>query len=483
MTRSVRIAIIGSGFAGLGMACQLRRHGIDDFVVLERGSEVGGTWRDNTYPGAACDIRSDLYSFSFAPNPEWTRTYGQQAEILEYLRSVADNFDVRSRILFGQEVERADWSDEDARWTITTSAESIEAQILISGAGPLIEPVWPKVDGLSSFAGPAFHSARWDHEAGLAGARIAVIGTGASAIQFVPELQKVAGSVTIFQRTPAWIVPRSDRAVSRFRQAMFRQVPLAQRVSRAWIFVSAEARFLGFRWPAVGRVFRAVALRLMRSQVADPELRDKLTPRYRIGCKRVLVSSDFYPALAQPNVELVDQAVSRIDGTTVYSADGTARGFDVLIAATGFNATEPPMARFVRGQDGQLLADVWSPHMSALRGTTVAGFPNLFLLVGPNSVTGHNSVVYIIESQIAYVLRAIAAMDGAGANVMSTRQEAQDAYGSGIQAALASSVWTTGGCASYYLDSTGRNTALWPRSASAFRRSVRRFHPDEFTLA
>jgi len=480
--RHVRVAIIGAGFSGLGMAAQLTRHGIHDFLVVERAHEVGGTWRDNTYPGAACDIRSDLYSFSFAPNPGWAHRYGRQREILEYLKDVADRFELRPHILFGTELRRADWDDGAAVWRITTSAETFTADILVSGNGPLIDPAWPSIPGLETFAGPRFHSARWRHDAYLAGKRIAVIGTGASAIQFVPELQKIAGRLTVFQRTAPWIVPRADGPTSETRRRWFAKLPALQRAARAAAFLSAEARFLGFRFKPIGRVFEAVSRRFLRSEVKDPVLRAKLTPDYRIGCKRILISSDYFAALTKPCVELVTDAIASIEGHEIVTADGTRRRFDVLVAGTGFDATHPSIAPLVHGRDGVSLADRWSPHMSALRGTAVHGFPNLFLLIGPNTALGHNSMIYVIESQLDYVLQALRFMDAAGTRVIEPRAAAQEAYTERVQRDFRGSVWTTGGCRSYYLDDGGRNTTLWPGPAASYRAMMRRFDPAEYEL-
>ena len=473
----VRIAIIGSGFAGLGMAIRLRQSGIEDFLLFERADDVGGTWRDNTYPGAACDIRSDLYSFSFAPNPDWAHGYGRQPEILDYLRATAQRFGVWPRIRFGHEVERAQW--DGARWNIRTSHGEFTADVLVSGHGPLIEPTWPRIPGIESFDGAAFHTARWDHRTDLAGKRVAVIGTGASAIQIVPELQRITAQLTVFQRTPAWVVPRGDRETSARRRWLFRRLPILQRMSRQWSFAAADARFAGFRFRRIGAVMERFATRFRESQVVDPELRAKLTPRYRIGCKRILISSDFYPALTRPNVELVTDAIVRVDGPALVTADGRSRCFDVVVAATGFDATHPPIATRILGADGRSLADTWSGHMSALHGTTVAGFPNLFLLVGPNTALGHNSIVAIIEAQVDYVLDALRI---AGSRTIEPRADAQARYNDLLQRHLRGSVWTSGGCSSYYLDSSGRNTTLWPHRAARFARSVRRFDPQHYVL-
>lgn len=473
--RHVRVAIIGTGFSGLGMACQLARTGETDFVVIERADEVGGTWRDNTYPGAACDIRSDLYSFSFNPNPEWKYRYGRQPEILEYLKATANRFGVHPKIMFGTELLGADWTGE--HWLIETNRETFTATYLVSGHGPLIEPTWPKIDGIDSFAGEKFHSARWNHGVDLAGKTVAVIGTGASAIQFVPEIQKIAGHVTVYQRTPAWIIPRGDRPRTERRRRMFRRIPLLQRASRTWIFGVAEARFAGFSNDRLGKVMKNLATSFLEHQVKDPELRAKLTPDYRIGCKRILVSSHFYRAISKPNVTLETSSITSIDGSDLVTADGARHHADVLIAGTGFDATHPPVARLVRGRDGRSLAEHWGEHMSALRGTTVAGFPNLFLIVGPNTALGHNSIVYIIEAQVSYILKALSK-----GRIIEAKPDAELKYNERVQRDLVGSVWTSGGCASYYLDSTGRNTTLWPKRAATFRSTVRRFNKSEYLI-
>ena len=481
--RHVRVGIIGAGFAGLGMAAQLVRHGRDDFLVVERAKEVGGTWRDNTYPGAACDIRSDLYSFSFAPKPDWRRRYAPQHEILEYLKGIADRFELRPRILFGAELLRAEWSDGDdtidGRWTVETSRETFTCTVLVSGHGPLIEPKWPAIPGLEMFAGPRFHSAQWRHDVELAGADVAVIGTGASSIQFVPELQKLARSVTVYQRSAPWIVPRADGPTSPGRRRRFARYPALQRMSRAAVFAGAEFRFLGFRFGAVGRVFEAVSRAFLRREVSDPVLRAQLTPDFRIGCKRILISSDYYRALTQPNVTLVTERIASIDAEGVTTADGAHHRADVLIGGTGFDATHPPIARLIVGRGGVPLADRWAPHMSALRGTTVADFPNLFLLVGPNTALGHNSIVAIIEAQLGYVLGALDELDARSAGSLEPDPAAQAAYDAKLQRALRGSVWESG-CANFYLDDTGRNTTLWPGTVLAFRRALRRFDAGDY---
>lgn len=473
---------MGTGFSGLGMAVRLVQRAERDFVVLERADGVGGTWRDNTYPGAACDIRSDLYSFSFAPNPNWSRRYSPQGEILEYLRGIAQQFDLTSSIRFGSELTDARWDEERQLWTLTTSTGVLTADVLVAGHGPLIEPVMPDIPGIDSFEGELLHSARWRDDVDLAGARVGVIGTGASAIQLVPQLQAIAACLTVFQRTAAWITPRGDRPTSERRRRVFERLPALQRLARWSVFRSNEARFLGFRSAAVGTLFARVTRTFLAKTVSDPVLRDKLTPHYRIGCKRVLISSDFYPAMTRPNVELVTDAIARIEGNAVVTATGERHELDALVCATGFNATRPPLARVLFGREGISLDEVWKPSAGALHGTAIAGFPNLFFLAGPNTGLGHNSMVYIIEAQQNYALAAIDLLRSRGGGSIEPTPQAQARYNERLQAKFGGTTWSTGGCTSYYVDETGRNTALWPRSASAFRRSIRSLDETEYSL-
>ena len=478
--RQVQVAIVGTGFAGLGMAVTLRRRGVRDFLLFERAGEVGGTWRDNTYPGCACDIRSDLYSFSFAPNPDWSHRFARQPEILAYLQGVARRFGLEPHIRLHHDLERAEWDETEGLWRLQTSGGAYSARVLVSGHGPLVAPSWPDLPGLEGFPGPRIHTARWDHTAELRGRRVAVIGTGASAVQLIPELQRVAAQVTVFQRTPPWVLPRLDAATSPGRRALFRRVPVLQRAARAWDFAFAEAQHLTFTNALAGRLGETLARAHLAWQVRDPALRARLTPDYRLGCKRILLSDDYYPALSRPNVELVTEAITRLRGDALETADGRARHFDVLIGATGFEATRPPIAGRLFGHGGRSLAEAWTPHGQALRGTTVAGFPNLFLLAGPNTALGHNSLVYIIEAQLDYVWQALAYLDAGQLGALEPREEAQRAYNAGLERRFRNSVWLRGGCRSYYLDSGGHNSFLWPGRAAEFRAAVRRFDPAEY---
>ncbi|MBZ0252088.1 MAG: NAD(P)/FAD-dependent oxidoreductase, partial [Candidatus Methylomirabilis sp.] len=424
-----RIVIVGAGFSGLGMAIRLKQKGVRDFVVFEKADEVGGTWRDNTYPGAACDVESHLYSFSFAPNPNWSRSYSSGWEIQDYLVRCADRFGVRPFIRFGHQVTDARWDEARDLWRIETSRGVHWARVLIAGTGPLSEPSLPELPGLENFEGRVFHSARWDHDYDLAGKRVAVVGTGASAIQFVPRIQPKVGSLTVFQRTPPWILPRPDRAISEWEKRLFRLSPAVHRLLRSGIYWRREwVAYFFTRRPELLRFVQRMAKDHLRRQVKDKELRRRLTPDYTIGCKRILLASDYYPALAQPNVEVVTSALKEIGPNWVLARDGRRREVDAIVFGTGFHVTDMPAAQHIRGLGGRLLADDWAEGMEAYLGTAVAGYPNLFFMIGPNTGLGHNSMVYMIESQIAYLADALRKMRKSGKDVIEVRREVQDAY-------------------------------------------------------
>jgi cation diffusion facilitator CzcD-associated flavoprotein CzcO len=477
-----RVLIVGTGFAGLGMAIRLKQAGITDFTVLERAGEVGGTWRDNTYPGAACDVPSHLYSFSFAPNPDWSRSFSPQGEIQDYLRRTAADFGVRPHIRFHHEVLGAAWDGSEQRWRVRTNEGDFEAAVLISATGALSDPAIPALPGLDSFEGTVFHSARWRHDHDLTGERVAVVGTGASAIQFVPQIQPEVAHLTVFQRTPPWILPRMDRAFCGAERWAFRHLPALQRALRAGIYWGREQMVAGFVVaPNLMRVAERLARSHLERSVPDPALRAKLTPDYRIGCKRILISNDYLPALAQPNVDVVASGVAEIRPRSVVAADGTEREVDTIIFGTGFHVTDIPVAERIVGRHGISLRDRWADGMKAYKGTAVAGFPNLFLLVGPNTGLGHSSQVFMIESQIAYALDAVRHIDRTGA-VVEVRADAETAWDAGVQRAMGRTVWTTGGCASWYLDARGRNTTLWPGPTWRFRRHTARFDADAYRV-
>ncbi|MEA2442694.1 MAG: hypothetical protein QOH76_4118 [Thermoleophilaceae bacterium] len=482
MDDKVDIAIVGSGFSGLGMAIRLKQEGRDDFVVFERGDEVGGTWHYNTYPGCACDVPSHLYSFSFAPNPDWSQTYSPQPEIGAYLRRCADRFGVRPHIRLGTTVEFAEWDEAAGRWLIDTDRGRVSARVLVAGTGPLAEPRIPDIPGLDRFEGTAFHSARWDHDHDLEGKRVASIGTGASAIQLVPSIQPDVKQLHVFQRTPPWVFPHSNRPVTRFERRLYRALPAAQKLVRGGVYAGREMAVLGFvKYPKLMRLVEKVARRHMRTQIADPELLEKVTPDYTIGCKRILPSNKWYPALGRPNVELVTDGIAEVRARSIVTTDGAEREVDTIIYSTGFHVADMPIGKKVRGRGGRTLDESWEGSPRAHLGSTVPGFPNLFLMLGPNTGLGHSSMVYMIESQIAYVLDALRAMDREGAHAVEVRREVVASYNGALEQQLDRTVWNTG-CASWYLDDTGRNATLWPDWTWKFRQRTARFDAGNYEL-
>jgi len=479
--REVGVAIIGSGFAGLAMGIALKRRGETDFVILERADEVGGTWRDNVYPGAACDVQSNLYSYSFAPNPDWPRSYSEQPEIQAYLQATADTFAVREHCVFGADVTSARWDDTARRWNVTTTAGDVRARVLISAAGALADPTYPDIPGLDSFAGTIMHSARWDDTHDLSGEKVAVVGTGASAIQIVPAIQPRVGSVAVYQRTPAWVVPRTDHPVRPLMRLLYRFVPGLQKAVRAALYLMREFLVIGMaKRRRFLRPVQKVAQAHLDRQVRDPKLRAALTPDYTIGCKRILISNDYFPAVAAPNAELVTAGIAEVRPTSIVDRDGVERPTDTIVLATGFHVTDLPIAEKIAGRDGHTLAEEWADGMVSNRSTTVAGFPNLFLLVGPNVGVGHTSMVYMIESQVSYVDDALQTMAAEGLELLETTPEAQQAYRDLIARKSRGTVWLSGGCASWYLDKQGHNTTLWPDFTFRFRRMTRRLDRENY---
>ena len=478
----MRVAIVGSGFGGIGMAIRLKQMGLDDFVVLERAGEIGGTWRDNTYPGLACDVPSHLYSYSFAPNPDWSRSFSPQPEILAYLRRCAEEFGVTPHVRLNAEVTDASWDDDAQRWTIETAAGTETADVLVASPGPLSEPSIPAIEGMERFAGPMFHSARWDHAAALDGRRVAVVGTGASSIQIVPAIQPRVGRLHVFQRTPPWIYPRLDRRLTRAERRLYRAAPAVQKLVRTLIWAERESFVPGFKRPSLMVVAEAIAKAQMRLQIRDPKLRAKVTPEYRMGCKRICVSSDWYPALTQPNVELVTDRIAELRERSIVTADGAEREVDAVIFGTGFRTTEWPFAQRLRGRGGVRLSDAWRGGANAYLGATVSGFPNLFFLYGPNTNLGSTSVILMHEAGIAYVADALRVMRDRRLASVEIGAGEQQAYNREIQADLATTVWNTGGCRSWYLDENGHNSLQWPHSTLTFRLRTRRFDPAPYRL-
>lgn len=477
--RSTDVAIVGAGFGGLGAAIRLRQHGFRDFLIFDQAAEVGGTWRDNTYPGCACDVPSHLYSFSFAPNPGWRDTFSGQPEIWDYLRDCVTRFGLAGRLRLAHAVREAAWDEHRQRWRLVTSQGEYQARVLISATGPLSAPAVPDLPGLDSFAGTTFHSARWRHDHDLAGRRVAVVGTGASAAQFIPEIQPAVRRLVLFQRTPAWVLPRLSRRISRLEQAAYRYLPGAQRLARIALYWGRELYAVGFLHPRINRLAQRFSRLHLRRQVRDPQLRAKLTPDYVLGCKRVVLSNDYWAALDRDNVDVVTSPILRVEPDAVVTADGGRYPVDTIILGTGFHVTDPPVTHQVRGRDGVSLAQAWTPTMRAYLGTSVPRFPNLFLLLGPNTGLGHTSVVLMIEAQLRQVVKALRHLRRAGAAAIEPTPAAQLRHTARVDARMAGTVWTSG-CGSWYLDATGRNSTLWPGYATGFRLRLERFRPGDY---
>lgn len=477
------IAIVGAGFAGLGMAIRLKQAGREDFVIYERHTDIGGTWHVNTYPGCQCDIPSHLYSFSFAPNPNWARTYPEQQELWQYLRECADRFDLRRHLRLGYELTRATWDEPHCLWRLRTPRGSYTARVLIAAQGGLSEPALPKLPGLEDFTGTSFHTARWNHDHALAGRRIAVIGSGASAIQVVPQLQQDAAHLTVLQRTPPWIMPHPDRAITNFERSLYRRVPALQRLVRYMTYWSRELLVPAFvRRAALMKVLERRSRRHLARQVKDPSLREALLPSYRLGCKRLLPSNRWYPALQQPNVTLVTQAAREVRPDGIVDVSGALHEVDTIVFATGFHISDIRLAERIHGVDGRLLAAVWDGSPQGYLGAAVAGFPNLFFLSGPNTGLGHTSLVFMIESLINYVGDALRTMREHEAPRMEVRPAVQDAYNAELQRRMPATVWNSGGCSSWYIDANGLNTTAWPDYTWRFRRRTRRVRPADYHL-
>jgi cation diffusion facilitator CzcD-associated flavoprotein CzcO len=477
-----RALIIGTGFSGLGVAIALQKQNVD-FLILEKADDIGGTWRDNTYPGAACDVPSHLYSFSFEPKPDWKHVFSYQPEIFDYLKGVAAKYGLTRYIRFGSHVKRAHWDDAEYRWHIfTENGHEYVAQFLISGAGALHIPSLPEIPGIEDFDGPVFHTAQWDHSAELAGKRVAVIGTGASGIQVVPELVKSVDQLLLYQRTAAWIKPRINFAFPGALRSAFEFVPGVRAAWRAATYWTLDARALALaKWPPLTNVAALMYKANMRRYISDPQLRAKLTPHYQPGCKRILISDNFYQAVANSKTELVTEDISLVRPHGIVTADGTEREVDAIVLATGFHVTDWYTFVEIKGARGEDLGDRWTREgVVAHRGITVADVPNLFLLLGPNTGLGHNSVVFMIESQIRYVAAAIATADKARAQALAPTRAAQDRFNDKLQRDLSGTVWNTGGCRSWYQDEHGVNRSLWSGFTWEYWLATRSFNASEY---
>ena len=482
---TVDVAIVGSGFSGLGAAIQLKRDGRDDFVILERAEEVGGTWWANTYPGCACDVPSHLYSYSFAPKPDWSETYSAQPEIRDYLIDCSRKFGVRDHVRFNHELTDARWDDTAQRWDVDTTSGSFRARVLILAAGALFEPRIPEFPGIESFEGEYWHSARWNHGYDLSGKNVVSIGTGASAIQLVPAIQPEVDQLTVVQRTPPWVFPHSGRPTRDFERKLYKRLPFLQKLVRGGVYAQRELFVLGFvKNPKIMKLAEKIAKRHMTKAIDDPELIEKCTPDYTMGCKRILPSNKWYPALAQDNVELVTSGVKEIKPNSIVFEDGSERPADAIVFSTGFQVTEMPSSNLVRNADGKTLRECWEAQGGprAHLGAAVNGFPNFFVMLGPNTGLGHSSMVYMAESQINYIVQALKTMDGQGAAVAEVRRDAEESYNRDIQKQLEGTVWNTG-CSSWYVDQHGRNVTLWPDWTFRFRQRTSRFDAESYELS
>ncbi|HEX6683917.1 MAG TPA: NAD(P)/FAD-dependent oxidoreductase [Candidatus Limnocylindrales bacterium] len=478
----VDIAIIGSGFGGLGAAIRLRQKGFTDFLIFEKAGDVGGTWRDNTYPGCACDVTSNLYSFSFALNPGWSGTFSGRREIWEYLTGCVDRFGLRPHLRLGHEVHDAAWDEPTGRWIVSTSGGTFTARVVIAATGPLSQPSIPDIKGLESFGGTIFHSAKWDHEHDLTGRDVAVIGTGASAVQFVPRIQPEVARLRLFQRTPAWVVPQASRRVSRAEHWIYRHVPGALRLNRTMLYWAYEFMGTGFLYPRLNKIAQRMAARNLHRQVADPALRARLLPGYVMGCKRILRSNDYWSTLTKPNVDLITSGIKEIRPNGILDGDGTEHPVQTIILGTGFRVTDSPVMQHIRGRRGRRLAEAWTPTMRAYLGTTISGFPNLFFLLGPNTGLGHTSVLIMLEAQLKQVVKTLEHMRRNGFATMEPTAEAQRRDNAHVDRKMAGTVWATGGCRSWYLDSTGRNSTLWPGFATTFRLRLGTFRARDYAF-
>jgi len=479
--RPRKVVIVGTGFAGIGMAIALQKAGIRDFVLLERAQAIGGTWRDNRYPGCACDVPSHLYSFSFEPKTNWSRAYAPQEEIRLYLEACVDKHGLRDRIVFGQSVASATWSEKDETWTVVSEAGDVfEGNVLVSGIGALSNPSYANVKGLETFRGKQFHSATWDHAYPLEGKRVGVIGTGASAIQFVPQIQPKVEALTLFQRTPPWVLPKPDRAYTSEEKSAFARIPGRRFLHRQAIYWKNELLGTMFtKAPRLMAVAAAIGKWHIRKSIRSPELRRAVTPSYLPGCKRILISNDYYPALDRPNVEVVTAPIREVTASGILLESGRTIELDALIHGTGFSVQSYLGKMKIYGKGGVELGARWGKNPAAYRGTTVAGYPNLFTLLGPNTGLGHNSVVFMIEAQIRYVMSAIAHMKKARLSSVDVLPEVLEAYNTRIGKELDTTVWSSG-CESWYLNDQGKNTTIYPGFTFKFRHETRTFQAAEY---
>ncbi|WP_280194001.1 flavin-containing monooxygenase [Nocardia farcinica] len=482
--RPLDVAVIGAGFAGLGAAIRLRRRGITDIAILERDTRVGGTWRDNTYPGAACDIPSRLYSYSFAPNPDWSRTYSGSAEILGYIEAMVERFGLRRHLRFGHNATGLVYDESAGEWSITVDGHErpLRARAVVLASGPLSNAGLPDIDGIDTFEGHMMHSARWDHDYDVTGKRVAVVGTGASAVQIIPELVDRAAAVTVYQRTPGWVLPRVDRGTGELTRALYRRIPFTQKLAREAWFWGHESVALGVVWNSpLTKVVEQVSRLHLRAQVRDPWLRRQLTPEFRAGCKRLLMSNDYYPALQAPNCELITWPIVRIVPGGIRTAEGIEHRADCIVFATGFEVSKSGAPIPVTGRDGRSLDEEWRRGPYAYKSVAVAGYPNLFLTFGPNSGPGHNSALVYMEAQIDYIARAVDLLLTRDLHSLEVDRHRQDRYNAALQRRLAATTWNSG-CRSWYLTEEGFNATMYPGFGTQYVRQLARLDLDDWIL-
>jgi cation diffusion facilitator CzcD-associated flavoprotein CzcO len=480
--RDVNVAIVGTGFSGLGMAIRLLHDGEADFLVFERADSIGGTWRDNSYPGCACDVVANLYSFDFAPNKRWKSNFGTRDELVSYLSECSARFGVDPYIRFDHEVRSAHWDEVVQRWRIETSQGTYTARVFISAMGYLSDPNIPDLPGLATFQGPTFHSSRWNHDVDLEGKRVAVIGTGASAIQFVPAIQPIVGRLDLYQRTPPWVAHKPEKANTGVGGWMLRHLPGYQRFRRNFNKWGREILIVFMSHPKLMGKVQKMASDHLERHVTDPVLREKLRPDYVIGCKRMLFSNTYYQAITRPSVDVITSGIREVRADAIVTEDGTVHPADVIVFGTGFRATNRPAAQRIWGRDGQRLADAWRDGMSAYLGTAVSGFPNLFLLLGPNTALGHSSMTLMSEAQINYVGDFVRKLRRQHLGSVDVKVEVQQSFVDRVQGYARKTVWNTGGCSSWYLDANGNNTTMWPTFTWRFRKMTRVFELDDYEV-
>lgn len=480
----LRVLIIGAGFAGVGLAIQLKQRGIEDFLIVEKAAAVGGTWRDNSYPGAACDVPSHLYSFSFEPKTNWSRKFAPQAEIFAYIQQCVSKHGLAAQISFNTEVASAEFDAVAGVWQVHCSdGRNFRARALVSACGQLNRPAYPRIPGLESFTGARFHSARWQHEVELAGKRVAVIGTGASAIQFVPEIVPKVAQLYLFQRSAAYVIPKPDRAYRAWELALLTRLPWLQQLDRGLKYVQHEVRALAFiHLPALMKLFKLSFNRHLNSVIADPELRRRLVPDYPLGCKRILISNNYFPALAQSHVEVINSGIRAVTERGVVTEDGCEREVDVLIYGTGFAATDFLAPMQIKGLNGLDLNQAWREGAEAYKGISVSGFPNLFMLYGPNTNLGHNSILYMLESQFGYVLKCLEVLEQPGLRYMDVKPQVQQRFNQHLQQVIRHSIWEQG-CNSWYKNAAGKNTNNWPGFTFSYRQQTRHLELADYAYS